>query len=289
MHVEVFRQMASVGTSILEDLDAYPRTNRRTPTTPSIPKSPDSSLVTNFPAWATAQESSPNETDFVGSFIVPGGTTVTTPHLAVTARGYLKWGRPSSSQRASVQVSDLGGWALDLAQMWAQDFVPSSEIPHPASYTQTKDWFKARLGVRTAPSAGGSFNFDDLVGDIDGYLIGSLAHDNPTRPLDDVVREVRSNISQSPKWRFSAFFAQRFGSSRSVAKEAAVDVFNSGNFLVGGAVRYTLGGFSFAIASSLGGGTGLEPTSAERDAVSDVWADLVVALASGGPSAAPAP
>ena len=33
-HVEVF-QMGSVGTSILEDLDPYPRTDQRTPTTPS--------------------------------------------------------------------------------------------------------------------------------------------------------------------------------------------------------------------------------------------------------------
>ena len=37
-HVEVF-QMGSVGTSILEDLDPYPRTSERTPPTPSNAKS----------------------------------------------------------------------------------------------------------------------------------------------------------------------------------------------------------------------------------------------------------
>ena len=39
-HVEVF-QMGSVGTSILEDLDPYPRTSERTPPTPSNAKSPE--------------------------------------------------------------------------------------------------------------------------------------------------------------------------------------------------------------------------------------------------------
>ena len=39
VHVEVFR-MGSVGTSILEDLDAYPRTTSRPTTTPSSAKSP---------------------------------------------------------------------------------------------------------------------------------------------------------------------------------------------------------------------------------------------------------
>lgn len=38
-HVEVF-WMGSVGTSILEDLDPYPATGTRTPTTPSTAKSP---------------------------------------------------------------------------------------------------------------------------------------------------------------------------------------------------------------------------------------------------------
>jgi len=37
--VEVFRQMGSVRTSILEDLDVYPRTSRRPSTTPSTAKS----------------------------------------------------------------------------------------------------------------------------------------------------------------------------------------------------------------------------------------------------------
>lgn len=39
VQVEVFRQMGSVGTSILEDLDTYPRTSRCPSTTPSISKS----------------------------------------------------------------------------------------------------------------------------------------------------------------------------------------------------------------------------------------------------------
>ena len=40
VQVEVFRQMGSVRTSILEDLDVYPRTTRWPSTTPSTAKSP---------------------------------------------------------------------------------------------------------------------------------------------------------------------------------------------------------------------------------------------------------
>jgi hypothetical protein len=39
VHVEVFRRMGSVGTSILEDLDLYLRTGRRPSPTPSTAKS----------------------------------------------------------------------------------------------------------------------------------------------------------------------------------------------------------------------------------------------------------
>ena len=43
VQVEVFRRMVIVRTSILEDLDAYPRTSRRSRATPSTAKSPVSS------------------------------------------------------------------------------------------------------------------------------------------------------------------------------------------------------------------------------------------------------
>ena len=39
VQVEVFRRMVSVRTSILEDLDAYPRTSQRSRATPSTAKS----------------------------------------------------------------------------------------------------------------------------------------------------------------------------------------------------------------------------------------------------------
>ena len=41
VQVEVFRRMVSVKTSILEDLDVYPRTSRRPRATPSTAMSPD--------------------------------------------------------------------------------------------------------------------------------------------------------------------------------------------------------------------------------------------------------
>lgn len=44
VQVEVFRRMSSVGTSILKDLDVYPRTSRPPPTTPSTAKSQKSPI-----------------------------------------------------------------------------------------------------------------------------------------------------------------------------------------------------------------------------------------------------
>ena len=242
----------------------------------------------SFPGWATAQESSVAETDFIGSFTVPGGTNVTTPHLAVTARGYLKCGRPSMSQRATAQVADLGGWALDLVTLW-NDFTGDNTVAHPATYSVTKSWFTNYLGVRDANTlTQKSFSFDDLIGDIDGYLIGSLANDNLNRHLDDVVREVRASIAADPLWRYSAFYSQRFGSSATTAKAAATDVFTSGNILVYAAVRFTFGGITLDVGA-LYSGSGVAPTATELDAISDVWATLISAMASSGASAAPAP
>lgn len=244
-------------------------------------------FVLDFPAWATAQESVANETDFISSFSVPEGTSAGTPHLAVTARGYLRWGRPTVSVRSTATVSDLGGWALDLVTLWV-DFTNEVSVSRPASASATKAWFAEHIGIRDTSGTRGRFSFDDLVGDIDGYLIGSLANDNLMRPLDDVVREVRVNIASDPSWRYAAFYAQRFGSSWSTAKAAATDVFTSGSFMVSGPVNYTMGGFQFLVGSTYGG-TGLAPSTAEIDGLSEAWADLVSAMASSGASAAPSP
>jgi peptidoglycan hydrolase-like protein with peptidoglycan-binding domain len=249
---------------------------------------PDETFVSDFPGFATAQESVANETDFIGSFSVPSGTDVGTPHLAVTARGYLKYGRPGISALATVQVADLGGWALDLVTLWTE-FAGSTSVSHPATYGVTKSWFEERLGIRDSTIAQGSFSFDDLVGDIDGYLIGSLANDNLMRSIDDVVREIRVNIATNSTWRYSAFYSQRFGSNMTTAKNAAKDAFTSGNLAVGTAVTYFLGGFQFVVQAPYGGGSaGLVPSAAELDAISDVWANLIGAMAVSGAGAAPA-
>lgn len=242
----------------------------------------------SFPSWATAQESTAAETDFVGSFAVPGGTPATTPHLAVTARGYLKYGRPTTGQRSTAEVADLGGWVLDLVTLWI-NFAEDATIPHPATYSATKTWFAKYLGVRDSnESTQKSFSFDDLVGDIDGYLIGSLASDTPNRPLDDVVREIRTNIAADPLWRYSAFYSQRFGSSIANAKAAATDVFTSGNIFVDTAVRFTFDGITMDVRSGYQG-PGIPPTATELNAISDVWATLVSTMATSGAGAAPAP
>lgn len=246
------------------------------------------SFYNSFPGWATAQESVVNETDFISSFTVPGGTSAGTSHLAVTARGYLKYGRPGLSALATATVADLGGWTLDLVTLW-NDFTADNTIAHPSTYTVTKNWFTNRLGVRDPnPSTQGRFSFDDLIGDIDGYLIGSLAHDDVNRHLDDVVREIRANIADDPLWRYSAFYSQRFNSNPTTAKAAATDVFTSGNLFVDTAVRFTFEGITLDVGPPYIG-AGVPPSTAELNAISDAWATLISAMATSGAAAAPGP
>ncbi|MDQ1216723.1 glycoside hydrolase domain-containing protein [Microbacterium arborescens] len=255
-----------------------------------VPGNPlQKSFYDSFPGWASAQESVLNETNFIDSYAVPGGgTTVGTSHLAVTVRGYMRYGYAGSNGRSTVGVGDLGGWALDLATLWVE-FTKDSSVTHPATAAATKAWFKRRLGVRDAVSSTqGSFSFDDLVGDIDGYLIGAIARQDASRRIDDIVREVRSNIASSIKWRFESFYSQRFNSSTATAKAAAVDVFTSGDFAVGAAVTFTIGGGTLVVDSAYSGTNVGKPSSSQAGAIGEAWAELLSALAATGPTAAPA-
>lgn len=246
---------------------------------------PEFDFYVSFPGIAAAAESSAAETAFVDKYAVPDGTPAGTSHMAVTARGYALWGRPTSPSTAT--AADLGGWSLDLASLWAE-YVTAHASPRPTSYAPIYNWFASRLGRRDSnPATQGSFSFDDLVGDIDGYHIGGLMADAPNQPLDAVVRSVRSAIASDPLWRYQAFYADRFGSSYANAKAAAEDALSSSNFFIDGATLYTIGGFELVLADYFGGLSSLTPTATERGAVGAAWADLLAGLASNGASAAP--
>lgn len=244
---------------------------------------PEYDLYAVLPVRAEELESAVTETAFVPSYPVPGGIPAGTSHMAVTARGYALYGRPATPSQ--VDFADLGGWALDLATLWG-DFITERATPSPATWQQTFDWFSAHLGVRDAnPGTSRSFNFDDLVGDIDGYLIGSRMSDQPERTLDSIVREVRRLSINSPTWRFQTFLTERFGGSTSSAHSAAEDALSSGHMAIDGAVLYSMGGISFVISNYVSRTAG--PTADERDAVATVWSTLLANLAANGPSAAP--
>ncbi len=76
--------------------------------------------------------------------------------------------------------------------------------------------------------------------------------------------------------------------SAATAKAAATDVFTSGNIFVDTAVRFTFDGITLDIGTSYSG-SGVPPTTTELDAISEVWATLVSAMAGSGASAAPEP
>ncbi|MCK6068505.1 MULTISPECIES: glycoside hydrolase domain-containing protein [Microbacterium] len=254
---------------------------------PGPVSSPSRYFYDNFPTWATSRESWDADAAFLPNFTVVNGTTVGTSHLAVTARGYMNWGRPGPSSFAAATVADLGGWALDLATLW-RDFADIHKNARPASYATTYNWFKSRLGVRDAnQSTQGSFSFDDLIGDIDGYLIGGRMSDSADRRLDDAVREVRTGIASSDLWRYQTFYHERFGSSQANARAAAINALSSSNFFVDTAVRFTLGGLNFTLGNVFNSTTPLHPNSIELDAVGDAWKDLVKGLATDGTTAAP--
>ena len=136
-------------------------------------------------------------------------------HWAYTLGGYKQYG--ASQNASTAQIGDLGGWALDLASLWA-DY---ADARREGTFL---DGVTAWITTKFADSSS-RLSMADLIADVDGYLVECLRSSDPSRPLADVMREILYHASTSPTWRFEQFYQLRFGGDFDTFASAVADVF----------------------------------------------------------------
>jgi hypothetical protein len=121
-------------------------------------------------------------------------------HYAATLRGYTGWGIPGAGD--DYGFGDLGGWPLDLLQVWGSFYRARQANP---SLNQDQ-FLSARVGVRDAD---GGFDWSDVVADCDAYLIARSMKDNHLSMSD----AARGLLKLTDSARVAKFYADRFGRS----------------------------------------------------------------------------
>lgn len=116
-------------------------------------------------------------------------------HMSATVLGYVHWG--ISENKSDYSLGDLGGWLLDLLQIWG---VYDKE----AKDKDLKDWLKQHLGSKTD---GKKFGYDDVLADSDAYLIIN-------RGVLDLSKSLVSIYQYSKNERIKMFYKERFDSSK---------------------------------------------------------------------------
>lgn len=141
-------------------------------------------------------------------------------HWAATTQAYRTYSGLVPATGGSVTISDLGGWALDLVQAWNACVSAGA-----ANGAGIQTWLAARIGSKTTDIG---FGWEDLVADIDGYLVDAMLRADPNRPLSDCIREIEyKSRAGHESWRFQAFVNQRFGGSWQTASSAGSSVFTA--------------------------------------------------------------
>jgi len=157
-------------------------------------------------------EISASRADFSAAYQAVGGGDIA--HMAATAQAVIVWAEVADN--GSCDAGDLGGWGLDLVQLW----VSFDKAGRPVSIAQ---WVNSELGG--IGSAHG-FGFDDVLADADGWLIGTRIR-NLGVPVDEAIRDVFLSYP-SPQLRIRQFLIERFGASPAVKLRAGVDGVFSG-------------------------------------------------------------
>lgn len=134
---------------------------------------------------------------------VPLVSTRDIAHLAATLRGYEMWGVPTDP--ADYGLGDLGGWPLDLLQIWG-GYVSA----HAAGTADSLGpYLEAHLGRQTAAADAAGFGWGDLVADADAYLVAASKSEHRDG-LEPALREV---LQVGSATRLRRFHDVRFGGS----------------------------------------------------------------------------
>lgn len=120
-------------------------------------------------------------------------------HMAATALGYLTWG--VDNDVSEYGLGDLGGWALDLLQLWGN-------YDNSGNKDDLSLWMYSQLG--SVDGATG-FGYDDVLADADAWLIAKGMKDNPgSTSLSDAMRAA---FARSETNRIIRFYDERFASN----------------------------------------------------------------------------
>ena len=117
-------------------------------------------------------------------------------HMSATVLGYVHWG--ISRDKGDYSLGDLGGWTLDLLQIWGN-------YSREAKNKNLEEWLKQNLGSK---SDGKGFGYDDILADADAYLIAN-------KGVIDLSVTISNLYQYSKSERIKMFYKERFDSSKS--------------------------------------------------------------------------
>lgn len=120
-------------------------------------------------------------------------------HMAATSLGYLTWG--VTNDPMDYGLGDLGGWALDLLQIWGSYLANTPE-------EDLASWLHAHLGEQDARMG---FSYSDVLADCDAWLLArSMQSNSSERSLSTAMRDM---FAQSETNRIKRFYQSRFKGS----------------------------------------------------------------------------
>lgn len=180
-------------------------------------------------------------------------------HWAASTLGYLTWGVERDPSKLT--LGSLGGWGLDLLQVWGQ----YTRESHPGDLQQ---WMQAHIGALT----NSSFGLLDAVADADAWLVAKAMGDNPLNEhsLSSALNKIYQEEATD---RLRRFFLERFfGDARNVAQQyqqICEGVF-TGIWQVVGVSQ----GSQFLLRKAAH--ADYFPTSAEVEIIADVYSDFLM-------------
>jgi peptidoglycan hydrolase-like protein with peptidoglycan-binding domain len=124
-------------------------------------------------------------------------------HFAATLHGYRTWGLPSAP--GGYSLGDLGGWPLDLLQVWGDYVTALTTDPH----RDLSSFMSEMIGA----ASGSSFSGADIVADADAFLVARRSADQNCS-LEEAMRTL---FNAPAKVRSVEFLQSRFdGASANV-------------------------------------------------------------------------
>lgn len=122
------------------------------------------------------------------------------PHMAATCLGYRDWGVDIAANKSD--AGDLGGWLLDLLQLWGS-------YQSKGKNADLSTWATERLGV---VNADGGFPYADVLADADGWLLQkTMSGDTSGLALSSAMRSIYQSDGNQ---RIRDFYDARFGGSQ---------------------------------------------------------------------------